>query len=136
MLILFINGLSGKRISGLACCSSRLTNCNDSPGNRPFCLLLFWLFACKGIKKNKGKKVKRKKSKASSLFFYPFTFLPFYFHFTGIFSSVFFSNSQKGATVSISARSLVVWGDFIVGPNETTSRCGYLPRMTEHSSPA
>ena len=57
-------------------------------------------------------------------------------YFVGTFSNAFFSNSQKGATVSISARSLVVWGDFIVGPNETTSRCGYLPRITEHSNPA
>ncbi len=42
-------------------------------------------------------------------------------YFTGISSSVFFRSSQKGATVGIYARSVVVCGDFIVGPSETTS---------------
>ena len=57
-------------------------------------------------------------------------------HFTGTSASVFFSNCQNGATVSIRARSVVVCGDFIVGPRLTTSSQGYLPRMTEHSNPA
>ena len=51
-------------------------------------------------------------------------------------SNVFFSSCQNGSTVSMRARSVVVCGDFIVGPNDTTSNQGYLPRMTEHSNPA
>ena len=57
-------------------------------------------------------------------------------HFTGISSNVFFSSCQKGATVAQRARSVVVCGDFIVGPRLTTSKCGYLPKMMEHSNPA
>lgn len=58
------------------------------------------------------------------------------YYFSATSSSVFFSNCQNGSTVSMSARSVVVCGDFIVGPRLTTSRCGYLPKITEHSKPA
>lgn len=57
-------------------------------------------------------------------------------YFSGISSRVFFSSVQKGSTVLMRARSVVVCGDFIVGPRLTTSRFGYLPRMMEHSRPA
>ena len=57
-------------------------------------------------------------------------------YFSGISSRVFFRRVQKGSTVAMRARSVVVWGDFIVGPKLTTSRWGYLPRITEHSRPA
>ena len=57
-------------------------------------------------------------------------------YFSGTSSSVFFSSCQKGSTVAMRARSVVVWGDYIVGLRLTTSSQGYLPRMTEHSKPA
>ena len=43
-------------------------------------------------------------------------------YFSGMSSSVFFNSVQKGSTVLMRARSVVVWGDFIVGPKLTTSR--------------
>lgn len=43
-------------------------------------------------------------------------------YFTGTSSSVFFSSFQNGSTVLMRARSVVVCGDFMVGPSETTSK--------------
>ena len=57
-------------------------------------------------------------------------------YFSGMFSRVFVSRVQNGSIDSMRQRSLVVCGERIVGPNDTTSSCGYLPRMIEHSSPA
>ena len=57
-------------------------------------------------------------------------------YLTGISSNVVFISSQNGATDSMSARSVVVWGERSVGPSETTSMPGYLLKMTEHSNPA
>lgn len=57
-------------------------------------------------------------------------------YFSGMFSRVFVSRVQNGSIVGMRQRSPVVCGERIVGPNDTTSSCGYLPRMIEHSNPA
>ena len=48
---------SGKRISGLACCSPRLTNCNYPPGSRPF-FINIWFSRAKVVKTERNTKGK------------------------------------------------------------------------------
>ena len=57
-------------------------------------------------------------------------------YFTGTVCKVFSNSCQKGSTVGMKARSMVVCGERNVGPSDTTSRWGYFPRMMEHSNPA
>ena len=57
-------------------------------------------------------------------------------YFSGISSSVLTRNCQNLGTEGMCALSPGVWGERSVGPKLTMSRCGYLLRMMEHSSPA
>ena len=51
-------------------------------------------------------------------------------------ASVSSTRRQYFSTEGMKQRSLGVWGDWSVGPNETTSMPGQWLKITEHSNPA